>query len=94
MIDIDQAIKILTAVGVIIGVVSSFLNRQKIYELHITLNSRLDELLKSSIAQARSEGMAEAREMDKIDPAVTAQAAAKVLDTAAHAAVVLSKEKP
>ncbi len=60
--DIGQLIQAFTAFSVMVGVIISFINRNKIRELHVTLNSRLDQLLAATAAQARSEGHAEGLE--------------------------------
>ena len=72
--------------GLLIIAVLGFVNRKAIREVHLMINSRLSELIVASNAQARSEGVTEGRAMDKVDPAVTAQAAAKVLGTAREVA--------
>jgi|HubBroStandDraft_4_1064222.scaffolds.fasta_scaffold13079_4 hypothetical protein len=51
--------QILTAIPAILAFIVSLINRNKIQEVHLSVNSRLDELLKTSIAQARIEGRAE-----------------------------------
>jgi hypothetical protein len=64
----------LTAIGSLVAslasvgaVISSFLNRKKIQEVHVGINSRMDELLRqkgiASRAQGRQEGLAERLEM-------------------------------
>ena len=70
----------IAAVGAVIGGVRSFFNGRAISEVHLTMNSRLSELIAASVAQARSEGHAEGAA--SIDPAVTALAAEKVLQVA------------
>ena len=84
--DVNAAtlVSALSAVGAIIAAISSMINRGAIREVHLTMNSRLDALLKSSIAQARGEGRAEGIASTIINPEVTALAAAKVLSTAAQ----------
>ena len=60
----------LTAIGSLVAslasvgaVISSFLNRRKIDEVHLSINSRMSELLKekgiAANAQGREEGLAE-----------------------------------
>ncbi len=51
-------------------------------EIKLTINGRLDELLATTRALAHVEGAAAARAIDKIDPVVTATAAAAVLSVA------------
>jgi hypothetical protein len=72
----------IAAVGGIFAAMRSAKNAQSIQEVHMTMNSRLDQLLNASIAQARSEGHAQGMAESLIDPAVTAKAAADVLATA------------
>lgn len=79
---IVQGLVLLAAVA---SAVTSALNRRKIQEVHLLINSRLTELVKASMAQAHAEGMAAQRIEDRIDPAVTAEAAAKVLAVAKEA---------
>jgi hypothetical protein len=47
------------AIAALLGAARSFVNGQKLTELHVTMNSRLDALVKASVMQARSEGRAE-----------------------------------
>jgi hypothetical protein len=37
------------------GAILGFINRGKIKEIHLSINSRLDELIKASVAQGRQE---------------------------------------
>ena len=76
----------------LVASVISLINRNAIQEVHMTMNSRLDQLLRASIAQAHSEGRAEGVAATVIDPSVTAEAAAKVLAVAADAAKPVVKE--
>lgn len=46
----------LTLVAALVAVVKAFQNESKITELHVSLNSRLSELLKASVAAAHAEG--------------------------------------
>ena len=81
-----ELFQLANTLGLLIIGVLGFINRKAIREVHLMINSRLSELILASNAQARSEGVTEGRAMDKIDPAVTAQAAAKVLETAREVA--------
>ena len=72
--------------GLLIIGILGFINRKAIREVHLMISSRLSELIAASNAQARSEGITEGRAMDRVDPAVTAEAAAKVLATAREVA--------
>ena len=62
----------LTAIGSLVAslasvgaVISSFLNRKKIQEVHVGINSRMDELLRqkgiAAHAEGRQEGLAESK---------------------------------
>ncbi len=89
-----DAAAIIAAFGVVVAAVAagtSIWNTIKIRETHLTINSRLDELLRSSKAEAFSAGAADARATDRAiaaaDTASTADAAAKVLATAIDAAI-------
>jgi hypothetical protein len=73
---------LVAALSAVSGAIRTFMNSSKIQEIHMTMNSRLDQLLNASVAQARSEGHAQGIAEAVIDPAVTATAAAKVIETA------------
>jgi hypothetical protein len=74
------------AIAAVIAAVRSVLNGRQNTVMHLTMNSRLTQMVEAIKEQARLEGAAEARATDKIDPIVTAVAAAKVLATAEKAA--------
>ena len=84
--DATVVISGVSACGAFIAAVAAITTVLKTNELHLTMNSRLDQLLLASMAQARGEGHAAGMAESKIDPAVTAEAAAKVLETAQVAA--------
>lgn len=67
-------------------------NEAALHEIHLTMNSRLDMLLKAATAQAYGEGIAAERAANRVDPEVTALAAANVLTTTreAKAAVIFA----
>jgi hypothetical protein len=78
----------INAAGVIASLLASLRNGRKIQEVHLTMNSRLDQLLDSTRKQGFSDGAEHARATDSI---ATADAAAKVLATAAAAAADAAK---
>ena len=78
--DLPTFVQGLTTLGAIVAGVVSLFNRKAIHEVHLTMNSRLTELIAASMAQARSEGHAEGAA--SIDPKVAALAAEKVLQVA------------
>jgi hypothetical protein len=90
---VDIAYKGVLAAGVITGIIVSLRNRDHLKELHLTMNSRLDQLVLARSAQAFSEGAEHARATDKVD---AAGAAAVVLATAADVAanVVAEAKRP
>jgi hypothetical protein len=51
---LDWAVKVATLVGIVVGLF-------RIKELHLTMNSRLDQLLESEGSRQRAEGVAEGR---------------------------------
>jgi hypothetical protein len=59
-------------------------NAKAIEVIRVEINSRLSQLLAASISAAHGEGVAEGRALEKVDPVVVAEAAAKVLETAQH----------
>jgi hypothetical protein len=69
-------------------------NEVALHEIHLTMNSRLDQLLNARVAQAHGEGMAAERLANVIDPKVTALAAASVLTTAQEAKAALLSPLP
>jgi hypothetical protein len=69
-------------------------NEATLHEIHLTMNSRLDQLLTARVAQAHGEGMAAERLASVIDPKVTALAAASVLTTAQEAKAALLSPLP
>jgi hypothetical protein len=60
--EIAQLITALAALG---AVIMSARNGRKIQEVHLSINSRMDELLRSARASARAAGIDEERNRDK-----------------------------
>ncbi len=56
---IDKAGGILTGLSAFGALLISFMNNKKIREVHVQINSRMDELLKKSGLLNRAEGKAE-----------------------------------
>lgn len=54
--------QLLTFAGVVVSALISLRNRHKIQEIHLIMNGRLDELLKSVAAKNRLEGAANERQ--------------------------------
>jgi hypothetical protein len=86
---LDLAIRAIIAFGVPLSVWLSFRNHQKIREVHLTMNSRLDQLLDATKALAYAAGAADANALTKMDAAAVmakaADAAANVLHQAGPA---------
>jgi len=86
---LDLAIRAIIAFGVPLSVWLSFRNHQKIREVHLTMNSRLDQLLNATKALAYATGAADANALTKMDAAAVmakaADAAANVLHQAGPA---------
>lgn len=86
----------LTAIGAFAGILVSLRNgrlalaiaqrgkdnAQAISQVHITMNGKLEELLRVSIALAKAEGIAEAKAEFANDPMAPVLAAGKLLETA------------
>jgi len=62
---------ILSALGAVGAVALGFLNRSKIQEIHLTMNSRMDQLLAVSTQAAMAEGHAAGMAEQKVEtPAI------------------------
>jgi hypothetical protein len=59
---------LISCVPATISAVFAYLNRNKLAELHVSLNSRLSELLTANSAASRAEGKAEGIAEGKIEP--------------------------
>jgi hypothetical protein len=68
------------AAGAVAATFHSIVNGKAINEVHLSINSRLTELITAATAQARSEGHAEGAA--SVDPAIAALAAERVLQVA------------
>jgi hypothetical protein len=69
-------------------------NEGTLHEIHLTMNSRLDQLVAARVAAAHGEGIAAERAASVIDPKVTALAAANVLTVAREAKAALLSPLP
>jgi Na+/proline symporter len=56
---------VISSVSATLAVVVSLMNRNKIQKVHLTLNSRLDQLLASHGAAERAAGIEEERDRDR-----------------------------
>ena len=54
-----------SAVAAVFAAAYSWIDSHKIQEVHLSLNSRLDTLIRNAESVGRTEGAAEARENDK-----------------------------
>jgi hypothetical protein len=72
----------IAALAAVLGAARSFFNGRGIQEMHLSMNSRLSQLIEATRAQAHAEGRAEGVASGVVDPAVAALAAEKVLATA------------
>jgi hypothetical protein len=66
---IDLGIKVVTFIGAIGALLASLRNRIAIQEVHLSINSRLTELIKSTSEAAHAAGRAEGLQMGQ--PTVT-----------------------
>jgi hypothetical protein len=62
MMDYSHIPSYIAALGSIAAMITSLINRAKIQEVHLSVNSRLTELLKATKAASHAEGLAEGRE--------------------------------
>jgi hypothetical protein len=85
---IALATQAIVALGACAAFAQSLRNGVKIREVHLTMNSRLDELIRSTKALAYSEGAAAAH------AEATRDAAAVVARAADAAATILDRAKP
>ena len=71
IITIGDVAAVITALAALGALVVSIENRHAIREVHLTMNSRLDELLKSEVTRAHASGMEQQRlnDQDKVEPA-------------------------
>ena len=53
------------SIAAIVAAISSLVNRKAIQEVHLSINSRMDQLVATSEAKAHLEGAAQARSDDK-----------------------------
>ena len=58
------ATQTVTLIAAIIGIVSSKKNKAAIQEVHVSINSRMDELLKLTAAASKAEGIKEQKEKE------------------------------
>ena len=58
----------IAAIPGILTVILSLHNRDAIHEVHVSLNSRLDQLLKASVAEGRIAERTEQRAVDVVIP--------------------------
>jgi hypothetical protein len=58
---IDNVLRIMTAVAACGAVIMSIINSFKIREVHVSINSRMDQLLEQKGLASRAEGAAEER---------------------------------
>lgn len=56
------ATQVVTLVSSIIGVVLGLRNRTAVHEVHLSLNSRMDQLVAASRAEGKLDGIAEGKE--------------------------------
>ena len=65
---IENTAEIVTAVAAIGSIVAALINGKRIREIHVLINSRLDQLLRATGIAARAEGAAlERRDASKKD---------------------------
>jgi len=57
----DTVLRIMTAVAALGAVIMSIINSFKIREVHVSINSRMDQLLEQKGLAAKAEGAAEER---------------------------------
>jgi hypothetical protein len=65
---LDIAIKVVTFLGVVGAFLASLKNRAAIQEVHLSLNSRLSELIEVAKTAAHAEGVAQGRAEEKHPP--------------------------
>ncbi len=61
MVTLNDIASSTAAITALFAFLSSLVNRRKLNELHVIINSRLTEMLKTTGALGRSEGLAEGK---------------------------------
>ena len=59
---IDELIRLISAVAATGAVIMGFVNRRKINEIHISINSRMDELIHQTGLASEAKGAAQQRQ--------------------------------
>lgn len=69
---VDKLTTLIGALASGVAAIASYMNLRKIREVHVQINSRMDQLLKATgllgKAEGKAEGRAEIKEEQKIDP--------------------------
>jgi acyl-coenzyme A thioesterase PaaI-like protein len=61
MMDLTHAPAVIAAIGSVSALISSLINRRKIQEVKVHINSRFDEFIAEARRVARAEGVAEGK---------------------------------
>ena len=57
----------MTMIASIAAAIGTFLNNRSIKDVHVSINSRMDQLLKSSVGEAMAAGLKEGRALGQAD---------------------------
>lgn len=58
---LSQITEVITALAALTGATLGIINRRRISEVHVSINSRMDELLKATGVAAHAEGLEQGR---------------------------------